>query len=87
VLGYFGIADVIGHLNFSNRTMMRHIYRDLDELASERNGKMIILSDHGMKQVGSFGDHSGYGFWSANFRDLGKPKITEFRRLLVPDTR
>ena len=42
----------------------------------------IILSDHGMKEIGYFGDHSDYGFWSTNFKDLGTPKITYFSKLM-----
>jgi hypothetical protein len=35
-----------------------------------------------MKPIGFFGDHSEYGFWSTNFKNLGTPKITEFYDLL-----
>jgi hypothetical protein len=83
LLGYFSIADVIGHLNFGNRTMMKMIYRDLDEIASTVRGDLIILSDHGMKAIGQFGDHSEYGFWSTNIQDFKTPKITDFARILT----
>jgi hypothetical protein len=86
VLGYFSIADVIGHLNFSNRIMMKMIYKELDEIASliRQKGKVLVLSDHGMKQLGRFGDHSDYGFWSTNFEaSLKKPKITDFYELIL----
>lgn len=85
VLGYFSIADVIGHLSFGKRMVMRMIYNELDEIAGtikNKCEKLIILSDHGMKAVGVFGDHSEYGFWSTNFRDLGTPKITDFYSLI-----
>lgn len=83
VLGYFSVADVIGHLNFGNTLMMRMIYSDLEEIASKiMVKKCIILSDHGMYGVGMFGDHSSYGFWSTNFRDLGLPRITDFRSII-----
>jgi len=82
VLGYFSIADVIGHLNFGNRTMMKMIYRDLDEIASGIKGNFIVLSDHGMEKVGIFGDHSNYGFWSTGFKDLDNPKITDFADII-----
>lgn len=85
LLGYFSLADVIGHLNFGNRTMIKMIYRDLDEIASTVKGDLIILSDHGMKAIGQFGDHSEYGFWSTNFRDLKTPKITDFAHILTSD--
>ncbi len=86
VLGYFSVADVVGHLNFGNKAMMRMIYKELDEIAAEIKGKcekLLILSDHGMQAVGQFGDHSNYGFWSANFEvSFKNPKITEIGRLL-----
>jgi hypothetical protein len=82
VLGYFSIADVIGHLNFSNRTMMKMIYKDLDEIASTIDDTFIVLSDHGMEQIGMFGDHSNYGFWSTGFKDLGNPRITDFAHII-----
>jgi len=85
VLGYFSVADVIGHLNFGNRSLMKMIYRDLDDIVSRVEGKKIVLSDHGMKAVGAFGDHSDYGFWSTNFRDLGRPRITDFKRIVLQE--
>lgn len=83
VLAYFSIADVIGHLNFGNKTMMMMIYRDLNEIAGRVKNPFIVLSDHGMREVGIFGDHSNYGFWSYKFRDLKTPKITEFSNLII----
>jgi hypothetical protein len=87
VLGYFSIADVIGHLNFGNRTLMKMIYRDLDEIAGTIEETFIVLSDHGMERIGMFGDHSNYGYWSTNFKDLGIPKITDFANIIkeIPD--
>lgn len=82
VLGYFSIADVIGHLNFGNRTMMKMIYKDLDEIAGMIKDSFIVLSDHGMEKIGIFGDHSNYGFWSTGFEELGNPKITDFARII-----
>ncbi|MCK4266458.1 MAG: alkaline phosphatase family protein, partial [Thermoplasmata archaeon] len=67
LLGYFSVADEIGHLNFGNKIMMKMIYKELDEIVSQINGNIIVLSDHGMKAIGYFGDHSDYGFWSTNF--------------------
>ena len=82
VLAYFSIADVIGHLNFGNRGLMKIIYRDLDEIAGKVQNPMVILSDHGMIEVGIFGDHSNYGFWSTGSRDLKTPKITQFSEII-----
>lgn len=86
VLAYFSIADVIGHLNFGNRGLMRMIYRDLDEIAGRIPSPKLVLSDHGMKEVGIFGDHSNYGFWSTGSKDLENPKITEFSNI-IPNLR
>jgi len=86
VLGYFSIADVIGHLNFGNKAMMKIIYAELDDIAkiaSETSEKLLVLSDHGMQAIGSFGDHSNYGFWSANFSaGFKNPKITEMGKAI-----
>jgi len=35
VIGYFSLADVVGHLNFGNRTMMRLVYKEFDEIAQK----------------------------------------------------
>lgn len=87
VLGYFSVADVIGHLNFGNNIMMKMIYKDLDELAEvvkDKADKLLILSDHGMKAIGRFGDHSEYGFWSTSWDGgLTNPKITDFYDVLT----
>ena len=82
ILGYFSVADVIGHLNFGNRVMMKMIYRDLDEIAGSINDTYIVLSDHGMEKIGMFGDHSNYGFWSTDSQDLGNIKITDFAKII-----
>lgn len=86
VLGYFSVADVIGHLNFGNNLMMKMIYDDLEDMtgiASKKSDKILVLSDHGMKAIGRFGDHSEYGFWSLSEKiELGKPKITDFYKII-----
>ncbi len=84
VLGYFSVADVVGHLNFGNNVMMNLIYKDLDDMAGKVDAdKKLVLSDHGMKAIGEFGDHSEYGFWSLNYdAGLKNPRITEFRELI-----
>ncbi|KXB05120.1 hypothetical protein AKJ48_00205 [candidate division MSBL1 archaeon SCGC-AAA261O19] len=88
VLGYFSAADVIGHLNFCNKTLMKMIYNDLDEIAGKikeiRDDHLLVLSDHGMEGVGMFGDHNEYGFWSFDEEcDLENPKITDFADFLT----
>lgn len=85
LLGYFGLADLVGHLSFGNKTIMKMIYQDLNEVAkvaADKSDKLIVLSDHGMKPQGMFGDHSSYGFWSTNFADLNSPKITDFSDII-----
>ncbi len=88
VLGYFSLADVIGHLNFGNTLMIKMIYREFDQLAKcirdKKASKFMVLSDHGMESIGQFGDHSSYGFWSANFQTGNEcPKITEIFRFIA----
>lgn len=87
LLGYFSAIDAIGHLNFGNKAMMKILYDEMDDIAGEirkkSDTKLIVLSDHGMKVIGIFGEHSNYGFWSTNFKDIGTPKITDFYELLV----
>jgi hypothetical protein len=87
VLGYFSIADVIGHLNFGNMPLMKMIYRDLDEIAAAIPVPYIVLSDHGMEPIGAFGDHSRYGFWSSAEQDMDHPKITDFSRIILAAAR
>jgi len=89
VLGYFSLADVVGHLNFGNKTMMKLIYKELDDIVqkiySHLSSKdvVLILSDHGMKGVGQFGDHSDHGFWSLNFDyNLERPKLPDFCNII-----
>jgi hypothetical protein len=86
VLGYFSIADVIGHLNFGNTPIMKMIYRELDEIAGIIEAPHIVLSDHGMEPLGMFGDHSRYGFWSSSEHNLGNPKITDFFEMIISKT-
>ena len=86
VVGYFSIVDVIGHLNFGNAVMMKLLYREMDDLAKicqEKSDKLLVLSDHGMKAIGYFGDHSDHGFWSTNWKDLGRPKIQDIGKEIV----
>ena len=83
---YFNLADAIGHLSFGILDKMKKIYNELDGIAkiARKNDEFIlIVSDHGMKAVGRFGDHSKYGFYSCNQKlNLKKPKITDFFSLI-----
>ena len=86
LMGYFALADVIGHLSFGIKLKMKLIYQELDEIAKiarKKADKLLIISDHGMRAIGRFGDHSDYGFWSFSEKiKLENPKITEFRKLI-----
>lgn len=81
IMGYFALADVIGHLSFGIKLKMKVIYKELDEIAKEVREigeKILVVSDHGMKAVGRFGDHAKSGFYSFNYDvKLRNPKITE----------
>ena len=87
LMGYFNLADSIGHLSFGIPEKMEAVYEELEILAKEvrnsSNDLILIISDHGMKALGRFGDHSDNGFFSFN-RKLGLvlPKITDFYNLI-----
>jgi fructose/tagatose bisphosphate aldolase len=88
VMGYFGIADVLGHLSFGMKIKMKLIYDDLGKLVEEvqtrYNCPILVISDHGMESVGRFGDHSDHGFWSVNFDlELDNPKPTDFAEIIA----
>ncbi len=75
VMGYFDLADAIGHLSFGIKPKMKLIYKELDRIAEKVRKiaeKVLIVSDHGMKAIGRYGDHSNYGFWSSNFLPFRK---------------
>ena len=69
IMGYFNLADAIGHLSFGIPQKMRDVYNELEELAEkvkDRDDFILVISDHGMKAVGRYGDHTKSGFYSAN---------------------
>ncbi len=87
VMGYFDLADAIGHLSFGVPEKMEKVYMELEDLAREVKSStddfVLVISDHGMKPVGRYGDHSKNGFYSANRRlGLSLPKITDFYDLI-----
>jgi predicted AlkP superfamily pyrophosphatase or phosphodiesterase len=86
VMGYFNLADAIGHLSFGILEKMKVVYEELENLAKElKQSKdfVLIVSDHGMKAVGRYGDHTKNGFYSLNKElDLNLPKITSFYNLV-----
>jgi len=86
IMGYFNLADSIGHLSFGITEKMREVYRELEKIAEKVKGSddlILIISDHGMKAIGRYGDHSPNGFYSFNRKiGLKLPKITHFHELI-----
>jgi len=86
LMGYFNLADSIGHMSFGDHKKMKNVYKELDSIAREIKNSdnfIIIVSDHGMKAVGRFGDHSKHGFYSCNQKiNLKTPKITDFFNII-----
>ena len=87
IMGYFDLADAIGHLSFGIPEKMREVYIELEDLTCEVKSStddfLLVISDHGMKPVGRYGDHSKNGFYSANRKlGLSLPKITDFYDLI-----
>jgi 3-hydroxyacyl-CoA dehydrogenase len=87
LMGYFNLADSIGHLSFGINEKMKDIYEELEGLSKEVRSSsedfVLTISDHGMKALGRFGDHSDNGFYSVNKKlSLGFPKITDFYSLI-----
>jgi predicted AlkP superfamily pyrophosphatase or phosphodiesterase len=82
VMGYFNLADAIGHLSFGITEKMAEVYHELDKMAEEIKNSdsfVLVISDHGMKAVGRYGDHSRNGFYSFNKKlGLNLPRITSF---------
>jgi hypothetical protein len=89
IMAYFDTADMIGHVSFGINAKMRIIYKELESIArdvAKRADHLLILSDHGMKAVGRFGDHSSYGYWATNLDvDWKQPKITELAQLFLKE--
>ncbi|MFW6117312.1 MAG: alkaline phosphatase family protein [Thermoproteota archaeon] len=86
LIGYFNLADAIGHLSFGVYTKMRKVYQELDQLAQKLeklDDFTLVISDHGMKAIGRFGDHTKHGYYSANTElNLNQPNITDFHPII-----
>jgi hypothetical protein len=87
VMGYFDIADAIGHLSFGITKKMKEVYIELDKIAKEVKSSfedfILIASDHGMKQNGRYGEHCYNGFYSMNNKlKISFPKIIDFYNLI-----
>lgn len=89
VFGYFALTDTLAHLSFSDEEKMKKAYLEAENITKEAKSKrpeekFLIVSDHGMRLTGGFGDHSPEGFFSTNFKtNLDYPKITDFLNLIV----
>ena len=92
LMGYFDLADAIGHLSFGDNEKMEEIYKELEsmakkikEIAEPFNETILIVSDHGMNPLGRFGDHTKNGFYSFN-KKVGikpnMPEITDFFEMI-----
>ena len=83
VMGYFDLADAIGHISFGVPKKMKDVYIELEYLAKEvqssLDDRILIVSDHGMRPRGRYGEHYEHGFYSINSKLLfGSPKLTTF---------
>lgn len=86
---YWHTADLIGHLKRGDLMEMLYTYARLDRLVRDLKNAAgeetfcLVVSDHGMKSVGRYGDHTNYGFYSCNFElELGNPLITDFMGII-----
>ena len=86
LMAYFNLADAIGHLSFGIYTKMKKVYTELENLAAKIKNTddfTLIISDHGMKAIGRYGDHTMNGYYSTNKTlNLNLPKITDFHKTI-----
>lgn len=89
IMAWFGPADWIGHVYRGNIEVMEETYSVLNRLAGtvkdRFDGLVLIVSDHGMKRLGDYGDHTdmNYGFYSSSIEmGLENPKITDFYEII-----
>lgn len=90
IMVYIRLADDLGHLYGGNPKKLIKLYTVLDNFAMEVKNSMdsedilLIVSDHGMKSFGRYGDHSDHGFYSCNWKlYLENPKITDFFQIIL----
>jgi hypothetical protein len=87
VMGYFDLADAVGHLSFGIPEKMKKVYIELEKIThkvrTSTDDFILVISDHGMKTVGRYGDHNRNGFYSINYKlKLNFPKITDFYNII-----
>lgn len=86
---YLNELDYIGHVFRGDLQIMERNYRKFDEVVGRVkeifDGTILIFSDHGMKQLGRFGDHLhvDHGFYSCNRNlNLNNPKPEDFYHIV-----
>lgn len=92
-MAYFNFTDYFGHLFRGNLAKMSKVYSVAEKLVRDLKSKInsdqtlfLVISDHGMKPVGRYGDHSNYGFYSVNEQlGLQNPKITDFFQIILDE--
>ena len=88
IFAFLHFPDMVQHLAFTRHLIIKEIYADLDYFVLELKEMLsdeifLIISDHGMKEVGRFGDHNRNGFYSLNSKmELNLPKVTSFYDLI-----
>jgi len=84
---YTDLLDALPHLFISDKIRMMKYYSEINEFIEDIKKQLpndvfiFVVSDHGMKQTGRFGEHSNYGFWSTSKNlnlTLKNPKPMDF---------
>ncbi len=87
IILYVLMIDLIGHMHFPNKGIMRLAYDEVESVAAhvrDMDANIVIVSDHGMVLKDSGPAHADdYGYWATNFADLGTPKITDFADIIT----
>jgi len=91
IMAHFKFTDYFGHMFGGNPTKMWEIYTVADNLVAEIKTKidgdktlLLVMSDHGIRPIGKYGDHSDHGFYSLNQKmGLNNPKITDFFPIIL----
>jgi len=89
-MAHFNNPDMYQHVFICDKNHIEKFYSFLDKHISILKGYlseddlMFIVSDHGFKcEKGKLPQHTGYGFYSCNFRlNLENPKIWSFYKIV-----
>jgi len=69
---YVEVIDLAGHTFGGNLEIQKLFYKEVDKLVAKLQKSIgdeclfLIVSDHGMRPAGKFGEHSNRAFWSSN---------------------